>query len=102
MVAGFVLTLILALPTTLASFSRGNVIFARQDETASEEYTSDSAFRDAILEASNRYRKEHNATALKWNETLEEMGREWSEGCVFEHSVSLRCFDMRRRSRQGS
>lgn len=91
------LALTFALPiTTLAGFSNGVFVARQNEQTASEEYTSDSAFRDAALEVSNLYRKEHNATELRWNETLAEMAQEWSERCVFEHSVSLDLFHLER------
>lgn len=57
-------------------------------QTSSAEYTSDTAFRDAVLNGTNTYRSQHNATALSWNDTLAIAAREWSEECGFEHSVS--------------
>lgn len=51
------------------------------------DYTSDSAFREAALEAHNFYRAQHNVSELVWNDTLADSARRWSEGCVFEHSV---------------
>lgn len=57
-------------------------------ETSSTEYTSDTAFRDAVLNATNTFRAQHNASDLVWNETLAEFAVDWSEECGFEHSVS--------------
>ncbi|CAO2648709.1 Nn.00g096580.m01.CDS01 [Neocucurbitaria sp. VM-36] len=59
---------------------------AQQVRQTSTEYTNDDAFRESILNVTNTYRKEHNATGLEWNETLAEFAGEWGEGCRFEHS----------------
>lgn len=61
----------------------------RDDAEASAEYTKDDDFKKAVLNATNTYRGQHNATGLRWNESLAKTAQEWSEGCVFEHSVSL-------------
>lgn len=55
----------------------------------SAEYTNDDAFRKSILNVTNTYRKQHNATGLEWNETLADFAGSWSGGCKFGHSVSL-------------
>lgn len=39
-----------------------------------------------MLYAHNFYRKAHNASDLRWNDTLAEIAGEWAEGCEFEHS----------------
>lgn len=75
------LLLSLALPT-----------LAQQDSNSSAtsaEYTSDSSFRDAVLDVTNTYRKQHNATGLSWNETLAEFAADWAGECGFVHSVSV-------------
>ncbi|KAL5412188.1 hypothetical protein PMIN04_009974 [Paraphaeosphaeria minitans] len=53
---------------------------------ASADYTSDSRFKSTILDVTNTYRKQHNATSLKWNDTLADVAKDWSEKCNFEHS----------------
>lgn len=55
-----------------------------------ESYTDDKQFQDTILSISNTYRRQHNATGLKWNASLADVAGKWSEGCKFEHSV-CRC-----------
>lgn len=62
---------------------------ANSETSTSQEYLNDTAFRDAILNATNTYRKQHNASALVWNTTLEDFAEKVSEGCVFEHSVCI-------------
>ncbi|OAL53465.1 PR-1-like protein [Pyrenochaeta sp. DS3sAY3a] len=52
----------------------------------SAEYTSDTSFRDAVLDVTNTYRKQHNATGLQWNETLAGFAEEWAGECGFVHS----------------
>jgi hypothetical protein len=56
-------------------------------EQAPAEYTDDSAFKKAILNSTNTYRKQHNATSLAWNTTLAEFAENWGESCEFGHSV---------------
>lgn len=53
---------------------------------ASPEYTSDAAFQSAILNSTNIYRKEHNATALTWNDTLAAYAAQHVTACNFEHT----------------
>ncbi|KFY09698.1 hypothetical protein V491_08032 [Pseudogymnoascus sp. VKM F-3775] len=52
----------------------------------STQYTSPRAFQRAILETHNFYRKEHNASALAWNNTSAAYAADWAEACEFEHS----------------
>jgi hypothetical protein len=61
----------------------------QQQQQASSEYTDDNDFRDTILNVTNTYRKQHNATALRWNQSLADGAEKWSKRCVFEHSVCL-------------
>lgn len=60
---------------------------AREDVKASADYTQDDLFKSTILNVTNTYRKQHNATALKWNDTLADFAEDWSKKCNFEHSV---------------
>ncbi|KAI8936149.1 hypothetical protein NX059_007644 [Plenodomus lindquistii] len=53
---------------------------------ASAEYTDDTRFRETVLDVTNTYRKQHNATALEWNSTLADYAADWSEDCEFKHS----------------
>ncbi|KAH6893326.1 CAP domain-containing protein [Thelonectria olida] len=52
------------------------------------EWKQDKSFTSAILNSTNFYREEHNATALKWNTTLEDFAADYldSNDCEFEHS----------------
>ncbi|KAF5020801.1 hypothetical protein F66182_7161 [Fusarium sp. NRRL 66182] len=53
------------------------------------EWREKDTFTSAILNSTNFYREEHNASALTWNETLEEFATDYlddNEDCVFEHS----------------
>lgn len=56
---------------------------------SSSDYTKDDEFRKTILNVTNTYRRQHNATGLRWNESLAKTAKEWSERCVFEHSVCI-------------
>ena len=58
-----------------------------QDSTsASAEYSNDDTFQKAILDVTNLYRRQHNASQLSWNESLASYAKDWSDGCKFEHS----------------
>ncbi|KAH8731549.1 CAP domain-containing protein [Phaeosphaeriaceae sp. PMI808] len=74
----------LAAPLLLVLFSTS--ISAQSNQTASPQYTDDETFRDALLSATNTYRRQHNSSSLVWNGTLADVARKWSEGCKFEHS----------------
>lgn len=53
------------------------------------EYKEGKSFTSAVLNSTNFYRQEHNATALKWNKTLEEFATDYlddNDDCDFEHS----------------
>lgn len=69
----FLTPLLLALlsPTTLAQ---------------SLTYTNTTLFALSILNATNFYRTEHNATSLTWNTTLTSSATSWASKCNFEHS----------------
>ncbi|PGH10630.1 hypothetical protein AJ79_05344 [Helicocarpus griseus UAMH5409] len=49
-------------------------------------YASTPLFRNTILSISNRYRRQHNATALAWNDTLAASALDWARKCRWEHS----------------
>ncbi|KAH7391735.1 CAP domain-containing protein [Pyrenochaeta sp. MPI-SDFR-AT-0127] len=70
----------------LSIFSFSPATCAQQVRQPSVEYTQDTAFRDSILNVTNTYRKQHNATRLVWNDTLADYAGEWSGECKFGHS----------------
>lgn len=47
---------------------------------------SDSNFKTQMLATHNYFRKQHDASALTWNDKLAEESRSWAAGCKFEHS----------------
>ncbi|KAK2774627.1 hypothetical protein FQN52_004240 [Onygenales sp. PD_12] len=49
-------------------------------------YKSDSDFRDAILSTTNKYRAEHKAPPLKWDQALADASLKHAKKCIFEHS----------------
>ncbi|KAJ4380354.1 hypothetical protein N0V86_004665 [Didymella sp. IMI 355093] len=57
-----------------------------QDSSVSAEYTSDSTFQRAMLDVTNLYRRQHNASQLSWNDTLASTAQDWSKACKFSHS----------------
>jgi hypothetical protein len=40
-----------------------------------------------MLSVTNRYRAEHNATALIWNNSLADSSLQWAKQCHWKHSV---------------
>ncbi|KAI8666463.1 SCP domain-containing protein [Fusarium keratoplasticum] len=53
------------------------------------EWKTDKTFTSAILNSTNFYRGEHNASSLTWNRTLEEFATDYlddNDDCKFEHS----------------
>jgi hypothetical protein len=58
-----------------------------QDERS---YTSESRFKQDILQRTNFYRQRHNATALKWSDNLADYAQSYAAKCIWEHSVSFR------------
>ncbi|KXG54230.1 Allergen V5/Tpx-1-related protein [Penicillium griseofulvum] len=54
----------------------------------SPSYTSLDTFKDDMLKVTNEYRANHDASPLKWNDTLADYSREWAEACIWKHSKS--------------
>lgn len=56
--------------------------------TEEPEWNDDDAFTSAVLNSTNFYRTEHNASDVTWNTTLEEFAVDYLDenGCEFEHS----------------
>ncbi|KAF2033908.1 PR-1-like protein, partial [Setomelanomma holmii] len=50
------------------------------------QYTDDELFREVVLNVTNTFRRQHNATSLAWNDTLANAAKDWSDECGFEHS----------------
>lgn len=58
-----------------------------QDSTSvSAEYANDDTFQKVMLDVTNLYRRQHNASQLAWNESLAEYAKDYSGECKFEHS----------------
>ncbi|KAK2733550.1 extracellular scp domain protein [Colletotrichum kahawae] len=57
--------------------------------TAIPEWNSDGTFTSAVLNSTNHYREQHNASDVSWNETLADFAVDYLRGmddCDFEHS----------------
>ena len=59
-------------------------------QTDAPSFLSDSMFKQQILDSTNFYRDQHNATALIWNDLLGNYARRWAFLCNFKSSVSIR------------
>lgn len=77
-------------PTTTRTSTITKIISSTSTPTAlSLSYTSDKAFRSSVLNSTNFYRNQHNATALKWNDSLAFHAGHYAEKCLWKHSVCL-------------
>lgn len=80
-------------PTTPTLEQRaGTVIIVTVTATASTvpvspSYTNPAIFENDILNQTNYYRRQHNASALIWNDTLSTYAKQWAEPCNWKHSV---------------
>ncbi|MCJ1400322.1 hypothetical protein MMC11_003527 [Xylographa trunciseda] len=54
--------------------------------TSSSQYTSDNDFQSSILNSTNVFRDEHNATALSWNDSLATYAADYAADCQWQHS----------------
>ncbi|KAL9608597.1 MAG: hypothetical protein Q9167_006587 [Letrouitia subvulpina] len=52
----------------------------------SRSYTDDKDFRDAVLNSTNFYRNQHNASTLGWNSSLASFASNVANKCIFKHS----------------
>ena len=59
---------------------------APSSSSSSGSGSSNSSDQDQIVQLHNKFRSQHSAPDLKWNETLAEFAQNWSDGCKFEHS----------------
>jgi uncharacterized protein YkwD len=46
-------------------------------------------FRDAVLNSTNLYRSQHEANAVKWDDSLASYAQDHANSCKFAHTVSL-------------
>ena len=53
---------------------------------SADSYTSNNDFTSAVLNSTNMFRKQHDASPLSWNETLAEYAASHASGCVFAHT----------------
>ncbi|MCJ1243833.1 hypothetical protein MMC30_001030 [Trapelia coarctata] len=71
--------------TTLISTQIATV--SPSSPTSSSQYTSGTDFRTSILNSTNFFRTEHNATALTWNDSLASYATNYANNCHWQHSV---------------
>ena len=62
------------------------VTTAPSQPTNEPSYVDDGAFRDAVLNSTNLFRNEHNASSLAWNDSLTDFGDDYVDGCQWKHS----------------
>lgn len=84
--------LFLLASASFSSFAAALVQPRDEAQQSAKDFTDDDLFRDTVLNVTNTYRKQHNATELKWNDSLADTAGEWSKRCKFEHSVCILFF----------
>jgi uncharacterized protein YkwD len=52
-------------------------------------YSNSTLFRADVLNATDTFRTQYNASSIQWNDTLAEFAEEVVQDCKFEHSVRL-------------
>jgi len=80
------LTTAVIVTQTLTSTITGSAASPTSSAATSDQYTSDSTFRSTILNGTNTYRSEHNATSLSWNASLATYALDWANKCQWAHS----------------
>ena len=58
---------------------------AAPTSSPSASYTSE--LKGTVLNVTNFYRQQHNASLLTWNDTLANYAQNWTNGCQWEDSV---------------
>ncbi|GKT41016.1 protein PRY2 [Colletotrichum spaethianum] len=76
----------LTLAQTVVTITEGS-----PSPTAEPEWTSDDTFTSAVLNSTNSYRNEHNASDVTWNNTLADFATDYlddmpGDSCNFGHS----------------
>ncbi|PQE11655.1 scp-like extracellular protein [Rutstroemia sp. NJR-2017a WRK4] len=80
------LSLFLLLTPFTTAASTITITTSAAPQPTSSSYTSDSQFQSDMLKAHNFYRSEQNVSNLVWNDTSATYAKNWSRGCVFQHS----------------
>ena len=62
------------------------LLFPLFASTQSPDYTSSPQFQTSILNSTNTYRSQHNASALSWNTTLSTFADAYVQACKFAHT----------------
>ncbi|MCJ1288868.1 hypothetical protein MMC34_000399 [Xylographa carneopallida] len=84
------LLLLLFLP--LFSFAQTTIVATvvvtapSSSATSSSQYTSDDDFQSSIVNSTNVFRDEYNATALSWNDSLATYAADYAADCHWQHS----------------
>lgn len=84
--ATLVSLLVLCVPRACLGQSTVTIIEPASTSPPSPSYTDPAKFRDAILNSTNTYRLQHNATTLTWNTSLASIANNWSSKCAWSHS----------------
>ena len=63
---------------------------APSQPTNEPSFVDDQTFQSTVLNSTNFFRSEHNASSLSWNDSLANFGSDYVGNCDFTHSVCTR------------
>ncbi|KAL9124371.1 MAG: hypothetical protein Q9217_006290 [Psora testacea] len=72
--------------TIVKTAATSTIAISSSYTAASPQYTNPSDLQFAVLNSTNTYRQQHNATALTWNTTLASYAKTHVSSCQFAHS----------------
>ena len=76
----------LTLSSTLAPYTTVTLSGPATPTNTSHSFASDTAFLSSILNSTNTFRHQHNASDVTWNNTLASFASTWATHCKFKHS----------------
>lgn len=76
---------VVVVPTT-TTVSPDQTVTVTPTTPASPQFTDTTLFKDAVLNSTNFYRYEHNATFLAWNDSLATYAADYAPQCIWAHS----------------
>jgi len=83
----FILCLVASHMLAISAESTKTIIVPLPTSPPSSSYTSRDEFKSTALSVSNRFRAQHNASALVWNDTLADSALQWAKQCHWKHST---------------
>ncbi|KAJ9655237.1 hypothetical protein H2198_005853 [Neophaeococcomyces mojaviensis] len=77
---------VLALASTTTIVGTTTTYISSPTTPASSQYTNDLTFRTSLLNSTNLYRYQHNASYLSWNTSLASYAASYASQCIWAHT----------------